>query len=75
MTIKECRTCGAEIIWTITTTGKKMPVDAEPDSAGTFVLTEDGSDVRAKVDNAYRGPKHQSHFATCPDRADHRRSR
>jgi hypothetical protein len=73
MRISECRTCKAEIIWTVTTNGKKMPVDAEPDAAGTFVLTEGMNGVFAKVDNAYSGPKHQSHFATCAHAAEHRR--
>jgi len=28
--VSRCRSCGEPIIWTITTNGKRMPVDAEP---------------------------------------------
>lgn len=30
MKLSRCRSCEAPIIWTITTNGKRMPVDAEP---------------------------------------------
>jgi len=28
--LSRCRSCGEPILWTITTNGKRMPVDAEP---------------------------------------------
>jgi hypothetical protein len=28
--LSHCRSCGEPIIWTITTNGKRMPVDADP---------------------------------------------
>jgi len=77
--VTECRSCGAAIIWTKTQKGKNMPVDAEPSSAGNYVLqvhlVEPREDapapltVRLANDAAatYTGPKHQSHFETCPD--------
>ncbi len=30
MRLSRCRSCEAAIIWTITTNGKRMPVDADP---------------------------------------------
>ena len=30
MKLSRCRSCGEPILWTITTNGKRMPVDAEP---------------------------------------------
>lgn len=30
MKLSRCRTCDAPIVWTITSNGKRMPVDAEP---------------------------------------------
>jgi hypothetical protein len=70
--VSECRSCGAAIIWTKTQKGKNMPVDAEPSSAGNYALQEDAPAplaVRLANDAAatYTGPKHQSHFETCPD--------
>jgi hypothetical protein len=33
-----CRSCNAEIIWTITDKGNRMPVDQEPAPDGNLVL-------------------------------------
>lgn len=30
MKLSRCRTCDAPIVWTITSNGKRMPIDAEP---------------------------------------------
>lgn len=30
MKLSRCRSCGEPIIWTITSNGKRMPIDAEP---------------------------------------------
>ena len=66
-----CRSCGAEIRWVLTTAGRRMPVDAEPHlvmvSTGETLLT-DGPLVKP----AYG---YTSHFATCPHAAQHRRPR
>jgi hypothetical protein len=77
---KECRSCGAEIIWTVTHKGKRMPVDAVPRSDGNIVLRQDGEKVIAE----YPGKEHPSlfeedrarfvsHFATCPQSTDWRK--
>lgn len=92
MKLSQCRSCEAPIIWTITTNGKRMPVDADPvliprgfridetqlDEAQMGFNNEDlrpGKDILATF-TAEPGAGellYQSHFATCPDAADHRR--
>jgi hypothetical protein len=75
MKTSACRGCGAEIIWTITSGGKKMPVDAEPDPDGMFVLEWDDDaaaafaiHVRAgDLGGLADGDRYTSHFATCPN--------
>jgi hypothetical protein len=60
-----------------------MPVDAKPSEDGNVLLrweTNDGGgrDAHAVVLSAdgaaaHKGPKHSSHFRTCPQAAQHRR--
>ncbi len=70
--VKECRSCAAPIIWTVTHKGRRMPVDAEPVANGNIRLRQDGDSVIAE----YPGKEHPtllvddrvryiSHFATC----------
>ena len=47
----KCRACQKEIVFLLTKTGKKMPVDAE-------TVTQD--------DHQFDHTRHVSHFATCP---------
>ena len=60
-----CKSCGAEIIWTLTESGKRMPVDAEP-ALRSAVFLERPADH--PVQRAHVGPAHLSHFATVPER-------
>lgn len=69
--MKTCRSCGAEIIWTETMNGKKMPVDAKPVQG--FVLVRDELDP-SSTPRAIPEKIHLSHFATCPNADQHRRS-
>ena len=58
-----CRSCGAEIVWLQTNSGKRIPVDAEtcPDGeAERLYQPEHG---------------HVSHFATCPQAGKWRKPR
>lgn len=84
-----CRSCGASIIWATTLKGKAMPCDALPHATGEFYLFRrpaiDGQFVQAifhktshkSVENAKRRgwPKYNSHFSTCPNAGQHRKSR
>jgi hypothetical protein len=73
-----CSSCGAAILWTQTSTGRAMPVDAEPSEKGNIYLQrEPGPPIIAiyvsnKVPHDFK-PLYLSHFATCPDAKKHRR--
>lgn len=81
MTIATCSSgnCGARIIWTLTErTGKRAPVDAEPNPAGNLILLPSPhgaptSKVADLLDDP-DAPRYMPHFATCPD-ADKFRNR
>ena len=78
--MSECRTCGARIIWAVTTKGKRMPLDYDPktweEGDTLFRLgTELGGNPTAEYVPGYDGLEaYVSHFATCPDAQKHRRS-
>ena len=55
-----CRSCGAEIKFLRTASGKSMPVDAETVEPG---------------DTDYEHGRHLSHFSTCPDQNKWRKPR
>lgn len=78
-----CRSCGAEIIWCRTERGKKMPLDAQPSDndtlhSGLFVLRErdDPGGPLAMAAWGLEGtePHYVTHFATCPNADQHRRT-
>lgn len=80
--ISTCRSCPEHIIWTTSvTTGKRMPVNAEPDPDRGNVLLLSGNDgPESRVLTAAevmarptRGGLYLSHFATCPNARAHRR--
>lgn len=57
-----CNSCGAEIVWARTATGKAMPM--ERDDGGDWVIV-DGEARRAVL--VRKGtPRYVSHFAKCP---------
>lgn len=58
--IVRCKSCRAQIIWLPTEAGRAMPIDA---------------DTVAPGDEEYEPGKHVSHFATCPNAAQHRKPR
>jgi hypothetical protein len=64
----KCRSCGAPILWVVMrASGKRMPLDAKPEKRITLVAA-DPDTVVGQVTDAYT-----SHFATCPDAAQHRK--
>ena len=72
----KCRSCGAEIVWCVTESGKKMPADAEPSERGTLVLVDScGGETLARVAECPGPRMYTSHFATCPNAAAHRKPR
>jgi hypothetical protein len=74
--VRECRSCGAPIIWARTLTGRAMPVNAEPKEGGNVELSLRQGHMRATVHTTesvarHLGPQARSelrlaHFATCP---------
>lgn len=72
--MSQCRSCGADIVWALTTNGKRMPVDAEPSAEGNIRLRNAGGHVFADVVAPLSHDRLRlSHFATCPSFAKHRR--
>lgn len=76
--MSRCRSCNAEIIWAITENGKKIPLDAEPVARpiGLFAIdTSTDPPLAVSTASERREPEYRSHFATCPNADQHRRSR
>lgn len=75
--MEHCRSCGAAIRWVKTQKGKAMPVDWEPSCDGNLrvilgvAIVLNGEEL-SKHRNGVT-PLYQSHFATCPDAALHRK--
>ena len=84
-TARECRSCKALIVWVKTAKGKSMPCDVGPREDGTFylfrTLTEiqavhiDSKEPRAQRANERGDKRFTSHFSTCVNAAQHRKSR
>lgn len=69
-----CKTCGAAIEWVLTRKGKRMPLDVAPTLYGEFVVViENGQLIARKRTPDDLGAARTSHFATCPQAAQHRR--
>lgn len=74
---RQCRSCGAPIVWAVTEAGKRMPLDAEPHPGrrGQFIFTspdtvrygKSGTPIPEGVETFV------SHFSTCPNRKAHRK--
>jgi hypothetical protein len=73
--VSTCSTCGGQIIWARTETGKRMPLDANPSSDGNLTLTTDGLLPTARsIAHGHRPGQllFKSHFATCKHATLHR---
>ena len=75
--MSQCKSCGAAIKWAKTKEGKAMPIDPNPTRDGNVRLLADGTCEVMILTEAmlWDGPKYKSHFATCPNSAEHRRKR
>jgi len=81
--VKVCHSCAEPIRWVRTVGGKRMPVDLATDSnrgnvlialiggeeIGTVLVGNELASARANHE-----PLYLSHFATCPNAAQHRRT-
>lgn len=59
--MSKCRGCGAEIIWAVTETGKRIPLDAKDERRFIVGVGKVDGQVEALLCKTY-----QTHFATCP---------
>jgi hypothetical protein len=75
--VSTCRSCGAEIRWAVSmSTGRRMPIDAEPTPDGNVLLHPGGGAtvLAAGVPVPVGRSRYTSHFATCPHANTHRRT-
>lgn len=60
----ECKKCHAPIRWVETKSGKRMPLDQQPNPAGNVVLRRGVAHVLG-ADDFSISPRYIAHFATC----------
>jgi hypothetical protein len=72
----KCKSCGAPIVWAVSSKGRALPLDPEPSPKGNLSL-DSGTPPKARVvqPHGLEGPLYTSHFATCPNAKKHRRKR
>lgn len=71
-----CRSCGAPIIWAITESGKRIPIDAGPTAEGNIELKGERAHVLARDEVRWPDTRYYtSHFVTCPHAAQHRKAK
>ena len=70
-----CTTCGADVLFAVTTNGKRMPIDADPVPDGNLIVNDGRVRVATEADLGRHGPRFRSHFASCKQAAQHRRAR
>lgn len=71
--VSSCDRCLASVIWTITESGERMSVDAEPVDDGNILLKIGRGVPAAKVvsnpslfDEQSSAPRYVSHVVVCP---------
>ena len=69
----KCSSCGAAIFWERTKNGKHIPVDAAPSPDGNIEMR--GGIAHVVGDELPLAPRFKSHFATCPNAAQHRKAK
>lgn len=72
--------CKAPIWWAVSIHGKSTPMEPEPTDDGVWVVdgqTENGAPKVRHVEPLTDGdaPRFKSHWATCPNADQHRRSK
>lgn len=69
-----CKSCNAPIVWVLTKSGKRMPIDHGPVETGNIVLDGITAQVLRAGEVLPKGvPRYTSHFSTCPQAQEHRR--
>lgn len=67
-TTGKCRSCGTEVVWCKTRSGKSMPLDAVDPSTGNVRIVDGVAHVGADGSGHY-----VAHFVSCPEAAKWRR--
>lgn len=74
-----CRSCNAPIYWAKwPETGKNVPIDAAPSPTGNLAVSKPPTGLVVahwRPDLHASHPRRTSHFATCPNAAEHRKPR
>jgi hypothetical protein len=72
-----CKSCRRPVIWAVTESGKRMPVDYNEHEGGNVFLYPNRKVVIGKQtdETPMYATRHFSHFATCPNAGKHRRTR
>lgn len=76
----KCRSCNANILWAVTTKGKRIPIDPTPVKDGNIrlIVRENNLPPLAIVVTLSENrdtDMYKSHFATCPNAQKHRNKR
>jgi hypothetical protein len=62
METAKCRGCGADIIWTVTEHGQKMPIDPKPEKRLILMARKQSNQEPITMER----DTYMTHFATCP---------
>jgi hypothetical protein len=74
----KCNSCGAEIVWAKTLSGKAIPINAHPVDDGNIAIDHEGTAIimtEGEASCATMLVRYKAHFATCPNAAQHRKPR
>ncbi len=69
----KCQSCGKPIRWCKTTSGTNIPLDEAPTPQGNLVIDNQVARTATPADGGK--PRFMTHFATCPNAAQHRKKK
>ena len=70
-----CKSCKAAIRWGITVNNKRIPLNFQPDPAGSIRLEANGKAVYLPKNTEYTGDRYMPHHETCPSAAEYRKTK
>ncbi|MGD9797576.1 MAG: hypothetical protein AB7H43_15440 [Acidimicrobiia bacterium] len=79
--MSRCRSCKAPIVWAVSTTDRRIPIDTLASERGNVVYVDPAASppvvqVLGQAELAARPTRaglYTAHFATCPNAREHRR--
>lgn len=69
MTLKNCKSCGKEIYFLLTSKGNRIPVNSESLTDVEIEQLESGKQLQ------FIYKQHVSHFSDCPKSKEHRKNK